>query len=56
MTEIKEIKVIKVSKKVYNIIRSIIESSMKKDYHWNIPIYTLSGVKFTKYKDTRTKQ
>ena len=52
----KEAKVIKVSKKVYNIIRSIVESSTKRDYHWNIPICMPSGIKFVKYKDAKTKQ
>jgi hypothetical protein len=51
-----EVKVIEVSKKVYNTIRSIVESSHKKDYHWNIPICAPRYVKFVKYKNTRTKQ
>ena len=52
----REAKVIEVSKKVYNVVRSVINSSLKKDYHWNIPILTPEGIKFTKYRDTRTKQ
>jgi hypothetical protein len=51
-----EVKVIEVSKKTYNVVRSIVESSVKKDYHWNIPICAPLGVKFVKYKDSRTRQ
>jgi len=51
-----EVKVIEVSKKVYNVVRSIVASSIKRDYHWNIPIPTPFGYKFVKYKDTRTRQ
>jgi hypothetical protein len=51
-----EVKVIEVSPKIYNVVRSIVESSLKKDYHWNIPIYAPSGVKFVKYRDTKTRQ
>jgi hypothetical protein len=53
----KETKVINISKKVYNTIRSIVESSLKKDYHWNMPVCTPSGyIKFVKYKNTKTRQ
>jgi len=45
------LKVIEVSKRVYNVIRSIVDSSTKPDYEWNKPII-LNGnkVKFVKYK------
>jgi len=33
--EVEEVKVFKVSKKVYNIIRSFLESSSKPNYSWN---------------------
>ena len=45
------LKIIEVSKKAYNIIRSIVESSTKPDYHWNKPIVLNDNkVKFVKYK------
>jgi hypothetical protein len=52
----KETKVVEVSRKLYNTARSIINSSSKRDYHWNIPICTPLGIKFVKYRDTRTRQ
>jgi hypothetical protein len=52
----KEAKVIEVSRKLYNTARSIVNSSLKRDYHWNIPICTLGYIKFVKYKNTRIKQ
>ena len=45
------VKIIEVPKRVYNIIRSIVESSTKPDYHWNKPIrFDNDKVKFVKYK------
>ena len=51
-TQIKsQIKEIEVSKRVYNVIRSIVDSSTRPDYEWNKPIVLENGkVKFTKYK------
>ena len=46
-----QIKVIEVPRKVYNIIRSIVESSTKQIYEWNKPIIVdEKTVKFVKYK------
>jgi hypothetical protein len=43
--------VIKISKKTYNVIRSIVDSSIKPDYEWNKPIkISENKVKFVKYK------
>jgi hypothetical protein len=46
-----EIKVIEVSKRIYNVVRSIVESSTKPIYEWNKPIKVSDNVvKFVKYK------
>ena len=46
-----QLKVIEVSKRVYNVIRSIVESSNKPIYDWNKPIAVdEKTVKFVKYK------
>jgi len=41
---------VKVSKKAYNIIRSIVESSVKPIYEFNKPIYSEHLVRFVKYR------
>jgi hypothetical protein len=41
---------VKVSKKTYNIIRSIVESSTKPTYEFNKPIYSEHLVRFVKYR------
>jgi len=49
-TQIK-LKTIEVSKRVYNVVRSIVESSTKPTYEWNKPIRVSDNVvKFVKYK------
>jgi hypothetical protein len=37
--QVVEAKDIKVSKRMYNMLRSFLESSMKKDYIWNVGVY-----------------
>jgi hypothetical protein len=45
------VKIVEVSKKAYNVIRSIVDSSIKPDYEWNKPIVLNDNkVKFVKYK------
>jgi len=45
------LKIIEVNKRVYSVVRSIVESSTKPDYHWNKPIAVdEKTVKFVKYK------
>jgi hypothetical protein len=47
----KQIQEIKVSKRVYNVVRSIVDSSTKPIYEWNKPIRVSDNVvKFVKYK------
>jgi hypothetical protein len=41
---------LKVPKKTYNIIRSIVESSVKDTYDFNRPVKTNNVVKFVKYR------
>jgi hypothetical protein len=41
---------IKVGKRTYNIIRSIVDSSTNPKYPWNKPVRVGSAVKFVKYK------
>jgi hypothetical protein len=42
---------IEVPKRVYNVIRSIVDSSTKQTYEWNKPIVVdMKTVKFVKYK------
>jgi hypothetical protein len=41
---------LKVSKKTYNIVRSIVESSVKDTYDFNRPVKINNVVKFVKYK------
>jgi len=46
-----QIKEIEVNKRVYNVVRSIVDSSIKPKYEWNKPIGVSENVvKFTKYK------
>jgi hypothetical protein len=46
-----QIKSIEVPKRVYNVIRSIVDSSTNQTYEWNKPIVLDNGkVKFVKYK------
>jgi hypothetical protein len=46
-----KIQVIEVPKRVYNVIRSIVDSSTKPAYEWNNPIRVSENVvKFVKYK------
>ena len=46
-----KIQVIEVPKRVYNVIRSIVDSSTKPSYEWNKPIAVdEKTVKFVKYK------
>jgi len=42
---------VKVSKKTYNIIRSIIDSSTKTSYEFNKPIHSENIVRFVKYRE-----
>jgi hypothetical protein len=42
--------VVKVNRRTYNIIRSIIDSSTNPKYPWNNPVSVGSVVKFVKYK------
>jgi hypothetical protein len=45
------VKIIEVSKKTYNVIRSVVESSLNPKYEWNKPIIVSENmVKFVKYK------
>jgi hypothetical protein len=45
------VNLVKVSKKAYNIIRSIVESSTKPIYEFNKPIRYAETVKFVKYRN-----
>ena len=48
-----KIKKIYVDSKVYNTIRSVVESSTKSMYHWNEPVESFmpgGGIKFVKYR------
>jgi len=45
---IKELKILEVRKKTYNIIRSFVESSSKLEYEWNTGIKINNKVVFTK--------
>jgi hypothetical protein len=50
-TQTNQIKEIMVPKRVYNVIRSIVDSSTKQTYEWNKPIVVdMKTVKFVKYK------
>ena len=51
-TQIKSnLKIVEVSKRTYNVIRSIVDSSTKQTYEWNKPIVVNEKtVKFVKYK------
>jgi hypothetical protein len=45
------LKIVEVKKRVYNVIRSIVDSSNRPDYEWNKPIVLNDNkVKFVKYK------
>ena len=45
------VKIIEVNKRIYNVIRSIVDSSTKSSYEWNKPIVLENcKVKFVKYK------
>jgi len=45
------LKIVEVSKRIYNVVRSIVDSSIKPDYEWNKPIRVSDNVvKFVKYK------
>ena len=46
-----QVNLVKVSKKAYNIIRSIVESSTKLTYEFNKPIRHADVVKFVKYRN-----
>jgi len=46
-----QIKEIEVPKRVYTVVKSVVDSSTKPDYHWNEPIVGANGsVRFVKYK------
>jgi hypothetical protein len=46
-----QIQVIAVPKRVYNVVKSIVDSSTKQTYEWNKPIVVdMKTVKFVKYK------
>jgi hypothetical protein len=49
--EVKPLKKVFVDKLVYNIIRSVVESSTR-NYHWNEPVKSFipPGIKFVKYR------
>jgi hypothetical protein len=51
-TQIKSnLKIVEVSKRIYNVIRSIVDSSTKPSYEWNKPIFLSDNkIKFVKYK------
>jgi len=54
LNQIKTIQTLKVPKKVYNIIRSMVESSTKPEYMHNQPInINENTVKFVKYRGLR---
>jgi hypothetical protein len=49
--QLNKLKTIEVSKRVYNVVRSVVDSSTKPVYHWNKPIVIANNVvKFVKYK------
>jgi hypothetical protein len=46
-----QVKTVEVPKRIYNVIKSIVDSSTKPDYDWNKPIVVSENVvKFVKYK------
>jgi hypothetical protein len=48
---VRTVRTLSVPRRVYNTIRSVVESSMKKCYYWNVPIVDPTGrVRFAKYR------